>query len=82
MQILMKGLSITENKAGDIKFLNEAFIRFNFNYYYHADLSAPIRWVKQNLTLYHFFTYLQKTKQNFFKTNQFTNQIKSTINFF
>ena len=43
MQILMKGLSITENKAGDIKFLNEAFIRFNFNYYYHADLSAPIR---------------------------------------
>ena len=43
MQILMKGLSITENKAGDIKFLNEAFIRFNFNYYYHADISAPIR---------------------------------------
>ena len=35
MKILMKGLSITENRAGDIKFLNEAFIRFNFNNYYH-----------------------------------------------
>ena len=43
MQILMKGLSITENKAGDIKFLSEAFIRFNFNYFYHNDITAPLR---------------------------------------
>jgi len=37
MNILMRGLSITENQMGDIKFLSEAFIRFNFNYYYHAE---------------------------------------------
>ena len=37
MQILMKGLSITENNRGDIKFLSEAFIRFNFNYFYHTE---------------------------------------------
>ena len=42
MQILMKGLSITENKAGDIKFLSEAFIRFNFNNFYLGDIAAPL----------------------------------------
>ena len=37
MNILVKGLAITENNRGDIKFLSEAFIRFNFNFYYHAE---------------------------------------------
>ena len=34
MNILMRALALTENKAGEIKFLNEAFIRLNFNYFY------------------------------------------------
>ena len=34
MEILMRALALTENKAGEIKHLNEAFIRFNFNYFY------------------------------------------------
>ena len=42
MAILMKGLSITERRAGDIKFLNEAFVRFNFNFYYRADTSSRV----------------------------------------
>ena len=34
MNILMRALQLTENKAGEIKFLNEAFIRLNFNNFY------------------------------------------------
>ena len=34
MVILMRAMELTENKAGEIKYLNEAFIRLNFNYYY------------------------------------------------
>ena len=37
MAIIMKGLSITENATSETKFLSEAFIRFNFNYYYHTE---------------------------------------------
>ena len=37
MQIIMKGLAITENASSETRHLGEAFIRFNFNYYYHAE---------------------------------------------
>ena len=37
MQIIMKGLAITENTHSETRHLGEAFIRFNFNYYYHQE---------------------------------------------
>ena len=34
MDILMRALSQTKNKRGEVKFLDEAYIRLNFNNFY------------------------------------------------
>ena len=37
MKILMRILSDFEKLAGDMRFMKEIYIRFNFNHYYHAE---------------------------------------------
>ena len=39
MKILMKGMSTSLGKASDVNCLSEAYIRFNFNGYYHQDMT-------------------------------------------
>ena len=34
MIVMMKALQMSQQKAGEISFLNEAYIRLNFNQYY------------------------------------------------
>ena len=40
MNILMRILSNIESRSGDMRFLKEIYIRFNFNYYYHAEAQS------------------------------------------